>query len=230
MKKEKGNKKGINIKKYLREFLLFVDKNLMKKTIILAVISILLVAIALKPMTDSALTNSCEGTCSDSITIFSDYTSKLQILLITAVAGIVPYIYISALGFVGYVLSETNTIAYMIKGHGFILGIGMGIIPLLLNIIAISIITALGIYICKTITVGYKISGIKNMNFTNFKIRLYETMRKEDKVTELTNKKNAKIEELETKKEKIKYLQILNTAIVVCVIQFLSVLIQNIML
>lgn len=226
----KNKRKPFNIKTYLRDFLVFVDRYLMKSIKILCIIAILLVAISLSGMVETAKLSECKGTCMDNISIWTNYASKIQILLFTLVAGIVPYIYIAVLGFAGYLLSEVADIAFLIKGYGYFGGIAAGIIPLIINILIISIITALALYICKIVTVSYKISSINNMNFTNFRIRFYEVLRKTDKAELLTKKKEEKIQKLQIKKEKLNYLQILNVSIVIVVLQLVSVLIQHILI
>jgi len=229
VKRNKKTKK-FTFKSYLKDFLMFVDKNLLKTIGILFVIAILLIAVSIKPIVSNILAQECVGTCRDGVTLFSEYGSKLQVLLVTAFAGIVPYIYAPVVGFIGYTLSEVTSFSYIIKGYGYAAGIGLGIIPLLLNLVIICIVTALGIYICRTVTVGYKISSVKNMNFTNFRIKLYEVLQNEKKVKEYTEKRDKKLERLQDKKEKINYLQILNVAVVVCIMQFISVAIQEILL
>lgn len=228
--KVKNGGKKFKIKNYLRDFLIFVDEKLIKKIGVLLVISILLVALSISPMVNSALASECEGACRDGASLYSEYISRLKILLFTLVGGVVPYVCMSVVGLIGYLLSETASLAFAIKGYGYLGGIGLGIVPLLLNILTISILTALGMYICKTVTVGYKISSLKNMNFTNFRIRLFEVLQKEEKVKRLNQEKDKKIGKLEKTREKINYLQILNTSIVVCIIQFISVVIQQILL
>lgn len=230
--KKKDNKKGnkFSFKTYLRDFLLFVDKKIIKTTGILFVVGIVLIAISIQPMLSSVVTAECEGACMDGITLMSDYTSKLKILLFAAVAGIVPYVYISVVCFAAYILTEVANLAYIIKGYGYLAGIGVGIVPLILNVLIVCIVTALGIYLCRTVTVGYRISSLNNMNFTNFKIRFYEVLGKKDKVETLTKTKEDKLNKLKDKKEKIYYIQILNIAIVVCLIQFLSVLLLHILI
>lgn len=241
MKKEKVNENKVNVKKqdkgkkytvksYIREFLLFVDKKLLKTIGVLFVIAILLIAVSFKFTVTDVLAQDCQGTCRDGVTILSSFSSQIQILFITAFAGIAPYLYAPIIGFIGYVLQEVSKLAYIIKGYGYLAGIGLGIIPLILNILVICIITALGIYICKNNTLGHKISNLKNMNMLEFKIKLYETAGKDEKAKELTKTRDEKIKKLEDKKEKINYLQILNVAIVVCIVQFISVLIQEIII
>ncbi len=226
-KTAKKRKNKFNLKSYIRDFLLFVFNRLFKSTGILVVIAVLLIAMSIGPMVSAIDISECDGLCTDSIVLWGDYTQRLQILLIILVSGIVPYIYAPVIGYVGYLMAEISNIAYIIKDYGALAGIGASIIPLIINVIIISIVTALGIYMCRTITVGYKISSVKNMNYTNFRIKLYEVLNKQDRVEALTNKKNEKINKLTAKKEKLAYIQILNIAIAVCVLQFISVLIQH---
>lgn len=230
--KKKNTKKSnkFSFKIYLRNFLLFIDKKIIKTTGILFVVAILLIAISVQPMVSSAAAEECEGTCMDGITLMSDYVSKLNILLFTTVAGIVPYMYMSLACFVVYILAEVANLAYIIKGYGYLAGIGIGILPLILNVLIGCIVAALGIYICRTVTVSYRISSLNNMNFTNFKIKIYEVLKKQDKVEVLIKTKEDKLNKLKNKKEKIDYLQILNIAIVMCIIQFVSVLVLHILI
>lgn len=224
----KSKKQPFNFKTYLRDFLLFVDKKLLKTSKILLIISILLIAISIKFVITVALADECEGACMDEISIWSNYSEDIQVLGVTVISGIVPYIYAPIVGFVGCIFKEISRLAYLIKGFGYIAGIGLGIIPLILNLLVICITASLGIYICKTVTVGYRISNLNNMNFTNFRIKLFETLGKQDKVKKLKNKRDNKIKKLEKSKEKLNYVQILNVSIVVVVLQLVSVLIQHI--
>jgi len=226
---QKDKKTKGNIKSYLRDFLLFVDKNILKTTGILVVVAIFIVALTVQPLLKDTLTIACEGACRDGITLLSEYGLKLQVLLITGVAGVVPYIYAPILGFVGYIINEVSGFTFIIKGYGYSLGTILGILPLILNILTICIVTALGIYMCRTLTVGYKIASLRNMNFTNFRIKLYEVLQNEEKVKKLTEKKEAKIEKLQITRGKLNYLQILNVSIFACILQFISVLIQQIL-
>lgn len=227
--KEKETKK-FTFKTYIRDFLLFLDKRVIKVTGILVVVAIILIALSLKSAVGVVRAEECAGACRDGVTFISELWSKIQILFVTTLAGIVPYIYAPVVGFIGTLWSEAVNMAYVIKGYGYGLGIIMQILPLLLNILTISITTALGIYICNSITVGYKVSNLNNMNLMNFRIKVYEMLQKEEKANELKAKKEKKIKKLTDKKEKVKWLQVLNTFALVCVIQFVSVLIQEIIL
>lgn len=236
MRKEKVSKtnkkknKKFNVKKYLRDFLLFIKKHLNKKIKILMLIAILLVAMSLKPSVDYVITQECKGACTDGMTIMGEYWSKVKLMTITGVAGVVPYVYVPVLGFLWSIVEEVASFSYAIKGYGYILGVLLGIAPLLLNILIICIVTALGMYICSTLTTGYRISNLRNMNFINFRIKVYEVLQKEKKIQALTKARDEKIEKLENKKRKINYLQILNTTILVVILQFISVVIQQVLI
>ena len=230
-KKVENNKenKKITLKSYIRDFLIFLDKNIIKTTCILFVIAILLFAISLKGFVVNANSTDCVSGCIDSIKMLPTFWSKLQVVLVTVVAGLVPYIYAPVVGFLGQTLVEVNELAYVIKDTGYFVGLIKAIVPMILNYITISLATALGMYICRAVTVGYKISNIKNMNITNFRIKVYEILQKEDKVKELTEKRDKKIKKLEDSKNKVNYLQVLNTTLLICIIQFVSALIQAIL-
>lgn len=229
--KSTTNKKKKNaVKTYIRNFLLFVDKNLIKKTGILCIVALVVVAICVGFVIKITMASECEGACNDGGTVISNYWSYIKLLVISVISGVVPYIYLPVVGFLACVLQEISNFAYVIKGYGYVVGIGLGIIPLILNILVAAIVAALGIYICRNITIGYRITNLKNMNVTNFKIKTYEIFGKKEKAEKLINTRNSKIEALEAKKEKLNLLQILNVSIVVCILQFISVLIQQIAL
>ena len=234
MKKEKvektDSKNKVTWKTYLRDFLVFVDKKLIKSIGILIIISILLVTISLGYLVDVARKAEYTVNSMENITIFVNYWNKLQVIIVILFSGIAPYLYAPIVGFIGSVLSEASMLAYIIKVDGYFVGICKDIIPLIINIVNISIITSVGIYICRAVTNKEKLSKINNMNFINFRIKLYGMICNEKKIKELTKVKAEKSKKLESNKEKLNYLQILNTTIFVCVLQFISVMIQQIII
>ena len=228
MKENKKNIKGKNkgLKNYLKNFLVFLRDNIEKKFGILLAIAILLIAIELKLF----LGMEYDSTNLQKIGLFREFFDNVKIILITCLAGIVPYIFAPVVGFFGYLYAEASNFAVILKTYGYLKGTAIGIVPLLLNIVVISMVTALGIYMCKKITVGYRISNVKNMNFLNFRIRMFETIGNEAKVKEYTKRRDEKISKLESKKEKLNYLQIINTLVLCIIIQFVSVLIGKILM
>ena len=225
---KKKHRKEFNIKEYIRDFLLFVDKKILKTMCILFIISVILIVCSLILVVPAVLQEECQGACRDSIKLFVEYGSTIGELIVTAFAGIVPYMYVPVVGFIGLILGEVSTVAYAIKGYGYILGILASIIPLTLNVVVICIVTSVGIYICKCVTTSNRLFNAKSSSWLDFKINVYEILKKQDKVKSLRKKKEERIKTLEEKSEKINYLQILNTTIVVSIIQFVSILIQHI--
>ncbi len=223
------NKKKPKLKEYLRNFLLFIDKNIWNTMKILIVIAVLLTAISIKPLIDYTSLLECEGSCFDNATIWTDYVANIKLLLFTLVAGVVPYVYIPVVGFIAHILQEMLDVAVIIKEAGILGAFVSGIIPLTLSSVAICLVTSTAIYICKSMTISYRITNIKNMNFMNFKIRLYETLQNEEKVQALVKKKEEKLNKLQAKKEKLNYLQILNVIIVAGILEFIAVAIQHIL-
>ena len=163
-RKTTKSKQPFNLKKYLRDFLVFVDKKLVKTSKVLLIISILLIAISIRLIITTVMADECKGACMDGISLWSNYSENLQVLAVTVISGILPYLYAPVVGFIGSILSETYRLAYLVKGFGYIKGVAIGIVPLVLNLLVICITVSLGIYICKTVTIGYKISSINNMN------------------------------------------------------------------
>ena len=80
------------------------------------------------------------------------------------------------------------------------------------------------------VTLKGKLSGLTGMNYTNFKIKLYEDMHNKEKVKELKAKQDEKIKKLNSKIKKIDYLQIFKVSVVIIVLQIISILIQEILL
>lgn len=227
---KKKNKKKLNIKEYIRDFFLFVNKKLLKTISILFIISIVLIFAAVILVTPIVSQDECVGTCRDGIKLFSEYGSTMDELFVTGFAGIVPYMNISILGFIGGIFGEALNLAYAIKGYGYVLGILATIVPLVLNTVVICAVTSIGIYICNCITIRYRLFNAKGTNWLGFRIKVYEILNNKDKAEILKQKKEEKVKVLEKKREKINYLQVLNTAIVVSIIQFISILIQHIVL
>ena len=226
MKERKIKKENMGIKNYIKNFLIFIRDNVEKKFGILLAISLLLIAIELKIIL--GLEQGADEV--EKIGLFKEYWENVKIIFITGFAGIVPYMYAPVVGYFGYIYIEVAKLVSIIKTYGYLKGILLGGFPFLLNIVVICIVTALGIYICRKITVGYKISNVKNMNFLNFRIRLYEVIGNETKEKELAKKRDDKIAKLENSKEKLNYLQIVNTMVVCLILEFISVVLGRILM
>lgn len=227
--KQKAKKK-FNLKTYLKDFYLFIYKHLRKTTVILIIISIILCAISFNPLYDAASMVGEEQTYSNESSLLYTYCMKLQTIVIMPLTGIAPYIYAPLVGVVLGTLSEVYNLVYVIKDYGTFLGTVLSFIPFILNILLFAITGALGVYICNMVTLGQRISNMKNMNWYNFKCEIYRALNKQDKLNSAKKKRQQKMDKLCGKKEKVQYVQILNTLVVVAILQLVSVIIEKILM
>ena len=220
------SEKKFTLKDYLTTFAIFFKEKLAKSVVILLVIAIILSVIMLKI---SLGVNKDINEIGD-FSFFKEIINGLKVFIIIIISGIIPYLYAPVIGFVEFLITNSVNLSKLIIVYGFGIAILKGIIPFLINIISICLITSIGIYICREITLGYKISSSKDMNFTSFKIQLYKSIGNEKKSKEIAKKRDEKVKKLENKKTKIEYLQIINVIILVTILQVISALIEKIVL
>ena len=221
---EKGNKKTKKIID-LKNVVKFFNENLKKKTSTLFIIFALISVIFLIPIINEI--KEIESGANLEVSLWSFIKDKLFFLVITVVAGLVPYMYIAVLGGIGYVYQALVEYAYIIIDKGYFFGILIIIIPLVLNLICISLMSSLGMYLCKINTHKFKLTGQRNMNFDRFRLefaRVTGNKEKEDKITKKIEKKESKIQSKETK---IRYKEVFTILGIACVIQIISSLIEG---
>lgn len=230
---EKGViKEELNIK-YLDKLLNFWNKDIKKKIVIILIISVILLIIFINfvyPIikADMILDNiSLNGNSLIVKSSFIDiYKNKVYILGLTAIAGVVPYFFVTVFGMIGYLLTTASEISIKLLGYGEI-NIGIfSMISIILDMISISIVTSIGIYFTIVSTKKFRYSGTKRFTFLDLKLRAYEMMRKEEKiqmVKEQIEKRNLKQEKNNVK---VKYLEILSVFGIALVIQAISVAIE----
>lgn len=212
--------KDMTFKSYLKETIDFFNINLKKTFIILCVISIIIIALGV-----CQVASAIKGDLMVNIekTSFGQtYITNIQVVFVIVFAGIVPYLYVPIIGGLAGAYTELNTLAYLIAGKGYLKATLIYVIPMLLNIAIISIAASVGVYICKSVTSGYKLDNMKHMNSTNFRLELYKLTKKDKKQKELEDKKNKKIKELENQHKKIDYFQVFNITIILFIIQLIA--------
>ena len=126
-------------------------------------------------------------------------------LALDIIAGVVPFCYMPFLSMLAYMYFETQDVAYCIIQSGWILGMLRAIIPLIFGIICISYTTAIGVYICKVSTAKYRLTRSTNMNWTNFRLRVYQILKNEEKYSALAAKQEKYQEKLKQKNQKVKF-------------------------
>lgn len=226
----KNKFKGLTFKSYLKQTMEFFNNNLKKPVVILFIISILIVVMNTQLVRSSIK----EGTYNleefGKETFLNTYVSNVEVIGIIIIAGIAPYLYVSVAGSILVALSEATNFIYVLSNYGYLKGILLYIVPMLLNILIIAIASALGIYICKTVTISYRKSNMKHMNFTNFMLQLYDVTKNEKKKIELEKKKQNKMKLLESKYKKIDYFQVINITVILFVFELIASLLKVIVI
>lgn len=214
------------------EYSNFMKKKIIPKFCICAVISILVVLVFTISAVNNVKTLECsEIYCSsEEITISENFVSRAEMLLLTLVASVVPYFYMPYLGLVLYMYNEVITLAHVINVNGYLFGILKYILPLLLNICSIAVITGVAVYIAKIVTNKTRMNRNNSMNFTSFRMKIYQMLKKQDKYDALYKKQQERIEKIQKNTEKIEWKGVAITVGVAFVIQFIGVVLQNILI
>lgn len=210
----------------------FFKKKILPQFFVCLVITIIITLITTISAVDYIKTLGCNEIYCDSqeITISENFINRLEVIILTVIAGVVPYFYLPYLGLISYMYNEIITVGHIINVNGYAIGIFKYLLPFTLNIIAISIVTSLAIYLVKQFTIKFIISRSNTMNFTNFRLKVYEMLKKQDKYTKLIEKKNTRLEKMQKKAEKIEWKGLIITLISVIIIQFVAVVLQSILI
>lgn len=218
--------KSMTLKSYLKRINDFFNINLKKTFMVMCVAAILLIVIGVQTEVNSIQKETNTNYNLDGVTFGESYISNIQVIFMVIFAGIVPYMYIPVAGGLIGMYDELVMLAYIIVEKGYLKAILLYVFPLLLNICIISVATALGVYICKTVTGKYKIDNIKHMNSTNFRLKWYEVIKNDKKKKELEEKKNKKLMNLEKKYKKIDYFGLVNITIILFILQIIASLLR----
>lgn len=228
MKNERNKKKFIK-KEYINEIIEFFNKRLKKKTLILMFIMIIFSALFIMTIIKMNLRLNNEGIHLDSkITLLSFFMNKTIILLMTMFAGTVPFIYLPVMAGFFYMYQTLIDSSYIVLNRGFFLGSILICIPLLIDIISISLTVAIGIYLCKTNTNKYIISQQRNMNFNKLMLNLHQITKNKEKEKKIQNKIDDKEKKIQNLEVKINYKQIINITTIVIIFQMISSIIEYI--
>ena len=82
----------------------------------------------------------------------------------------------------------------------------------------------------KTVTAKYRLTNVKSMNLTKFRIDLYDMLKKEDKKEVLEKKREQKIAALEKKNRKLDYFNIISITVILFVLQIIASLFEFIII
>lgn len=209
-------------------FKAFVKKEIVPFTLVCLVICVLITLVGVVSTLDNIRKiDGCEEIfCGNKSSILESFLNRLKMLGVTVIASLVPYFYLSFLGLFGYMYYEAISFAHVINAYGYALGILRYIVPFVLNVFCISVFTSLSIYLAKIYTARFKLNRKNSMNFTKFRLKLYEMMKNEKKFNELQNKDKERTDKIEKGIKKVEWKNVAIIAGVLVVLQFVSVLIE----
>lgn len=221
---ESKNKKKVS-------FIKFLKQDVLPFTYICFVLCLLFTLAGAVSSVENIKSLECsEIFCGEETGIITTFINKIKMLGVTVMATLVPYFYLPFLGFLGYVYYEGIAFAHLIVAYGYAAGIIRYIIPFILNAVTISVVTSLSIYIEKIVTAKFVYNRKNAMNFTNFRLKVYEMTKKEDKYNELLKKSEKKTRKLEARVRPIEWKYVLIILGVSAALQFISVCIENLVI
>lgn len=157
---------------------------------------------------------------------FDIFKSRIYILAMTFVAGIVPYFFIPVLGFILYLYNISYEFLVKILEVGGLKFSFLSLIPIFLDLISISIVTSIGIYFSVMSSKRFKYSSTKNYTFLNLKHQVCEMLGKEELLKKTKKQIEIRDEKQQKNNVKIKYLEMLALFGVVVLIQTISIFIE----
>ncbi|MBR5227232.1 MAG: hypothetical protein IKV94_01155 [Clostridia bacterium] len=156
----------------------------------------------------------------------AEITNRLEMNILTLVAAIVPYLYMPYLGLAAYMYNEVVGLGFVIVKYGWLVGVLRYILPFTLNIISICLIVSVGVYLAKIHTARFIINRKNTMNFTTFRIRVYQMLKKQEKADVLAKKQENKTKKMEKRIEKVDWKNVCIFVIGGLLLQIISTLIQ----
>lgn len=214
---------GITFQSYIKSTYTFIKNNLSKMVCIMMVLALLGIAsLLINPESLKAdMTN---------VTFGHTYFETIKVIAIVVLSGIAPYLYAPIIG-IGYtIFLECMYMANLVLKMGYIKGIAIYIVPFMLNVLIMAIASAIGIYMCKNITLGHRITNIKTTNSMDLRMSIYEAAKKIDKKNAIDKKRKDKIAKLESKKQELDLFQIINVTVILCVVQLGASLIKSLVI
>ena len=203
---------------------IFVTEHILKKVEILIVVGILLSSLIISSIYSSNI-ELYEKSLGSTL-LWPMLKERFVMLLLILVSGFVPYFYIPAISFVTYIFMLSGDIVVKMQIGTVITTLLLSIIPVLIDIFTVSVIAAIGIYMCNYSGKKYRYATRTSFSFLDIKLRFYEITKKEDKYNELLSKKEKQIEKMKKNDVKIDYKQIIKIAPIAIVINLLISIVE----
>ena len=209
-----------------KEIVVFLKEHIISKTKILSIIGIIttILVICLFTASDMSMVDEIDSFAKTSIV--ATLKERIIILLLILLAGWVPYFYIPAIAYMAYIFMLSGDVLVNMELNGVLLTLIINCIPTLIDVFTVSVIGAIGIYMCNYTTKKYRYTQRTSFSFLDVKIQFYEMAKKQDKYEEAIALKEKKAEEMKKNDVKIDYVSILKIAPVVIMINLLISVVQ----
>lgn len=202
--KKQSLKKRYEIKTIIKEYLEFYQEKLKKTHIICFIICLILFFILLgSKMTqvDQLFSDGVAEKIVDVSYFSSLIKNKIPIIFVIILAGITPFVHLSALGFiVPYHLVMNICASYAI--HHSVVGVIFMCVGAIIQLFAFSLAIATGFYYCKLTSKKYRYQQHSSLGIRDVKAAVYKLRKQDEKLEKLTQKeyeKSVKREELNVK-------------------------------
>ena len=227
MKKGNENKVKKSKEEKRKELGKFMKKHVLKKTKVLTLVGILLFVLIISVFLGASEDVSSELNIIEKTSLISDIKERVIILLLILLAGWVPYFYIPAIAFGAYVFMLAGDVALAMELHGKASMILLNILPVLLDILTVSVIAAIGIYMTSYTTKKYKYTQRTSFSFLDVKIHLYQMTKKQEKYEEALAKKQERIDKMKENDVKIDYANIVKIAPLILIVNVIACIIEH---
>ena len=219
-------KKNTNIKlnKDLKDFL---KSHVLKGFKILSVIGIILMTVILVAFSSvDSETIKEMGIGASNISLIAALKDRCIVLLLILLAGWVPYFYIPAISYVAYIFMLSGDFFAIMCEKGKLVSLLLGTLPMVIDVLSVSVVAVIGIYMCKYTGKKYKYAQRTSFSWLDIKIQFYEMTKQTEKYEAALKKKQEKAEKMKENDVKIDYKNIAKVAGVMCVINIVMCIIE----
>ena len=204
----------------------YIKTHILKKTKILSMIGIILFTVIVAVLMRASEEVITELNIAKKISLFSDVKERVILLLLILLAGWVPYLYIPLIAWTGYIYMLAGDIAIAMSTGGLVSTVFLNSLPILIDILTVSVITSVGLYMCSYTTKKHKYNQRTTFSFDDFKIQLYKMTKKQEKYEEAVKQKQEKIDKMQENNVKIDYMNILRIAPIIMLVNIIAYIMQ----
>lgn len=222
---EKKVKKSSEEKK--QELDRFIKTHVLKKTKALAMIGILLFILIISAFMGASDEVTSELKIIEKTSLINDIKERAVIILLILFAGWVPYFYIPAIAFGAYVFMLAGDVGLAMEIHSKVATLLLNVLPILVDVLTVSVITAIGIYMSSYTTKKYRYTQRTSFSFLDVKIQFYQMTKNQDKYEAAVAKKQERMDKMKQNDVKIDYSSILKITPIVMIVNIIACVIEH---